>query len=166
MYVVYWMPARCCRVYGSTLANWVGWSSCNLISAFRQSGNRLPDYQIIRLPDSRFLHVPVIDDADDAGVDRRFGGIERKACFLAAHEEHMLADARTDRIHGDQRPPHRLAIGRERLHDEQRDPRQVAVLSRRDDVADYLSNLHRVIRESGNRVIAKWGNQVTQLPNY
>ena len=33
---------------------------------------------------------------DDAGVDRRFGRMERKARFLAAHEEHLFADAGAD----------------------------------------------------------------------
>ena len=45
--------------------------------------------------------VPVIDDADDAGVDGRLGGQKRKRGFLAADEEHVLADAGADRS----RPP-------------------------------------------------------------
>src|SRR4051812_7914554 len=81
--------------------------------------------------------VPVVDDPDDARVDRGLGGIERKAGFPAAHEEHLLADARADGVHRDERPARRLAIGGERLHDEQLDAREALVLPRRDDVADH-----------------------------
>src|SRR5262245_42814209 len=86
--------------------------------------------------------IPVINDPDDAGVDRRFDGMKREACFLAAHEEHVLAHARADRIHGHQRTPCRLPIGRERLDDQQLDPREILVLARRDDVSDHASDLH------------------------
>ena len=51
----------------------------------------------------------MIDDTDDAGIDGGFDGIERKTRFLAANEEHRLADARAGRIDGDERAPHRLA---------------------------------------------------------
>ena len=54
---------------------------------------------------------PVIDDADDAGVRRHFGGMEREARFFAAHEEHALADACADRIDGDERPAGVRAVG-------------------------------------------------------
>ncbi len=47
----------------------------------------------------------MIDDADDAGVDRRFHGVERKARFLAANEEHPLAHAGAGRVDGDERAP-------------------------------------------------------------
>ena len=63
-------------------------------------------------------------------------GIEGKARFLSADEEHFFADAGTDRIDRDERPAGRLAIGCERLHHQQRDPREVLVLVRRDDRAD------------------------------
>ena len=92
--------------------------------------------------DRSHLDVPVIDDADDAGVDRRLGGIERKARFLAAHEEHLLADAGADRVDRDERPAGRLAIGRQRLHDQQLDAGEVLVLAGHDDVADDSGQLH------------------------
>ena len=41
----------------------------------------------------------------------RLGGIERKARFLAAHEEHLLADAGADGVDRDERPAGRLASG-------------------------------------------------------
>ena len=53
----------------------------------------------------------MIDDADDAGVDRRLGRMERKARLFAAHEEDFLADAGPDRIDGDERTPGRLRSG-------------------------------------------------------
>ena len=59
----------------------------------------------------------MVDDADDAGVDGRLGRIERKARFLAAHEEDFLSDAGAHRIDRYERPPGGLAIGGERLHD-------------------------------------------------
>ena len=81
------------------------------------------------MPRSRSPDVPVIDDADDAGVDRRLGRIERKARFLAAHEEHFFADAGADRVDGDERLSRRLSIRRQRLHEQQREAGQVLVLA-------------------------------------
>ena len=72
------------------------------------------------------LDVPVVDDADDAGVDRRLDGIERKARFLAADEEHLFADAGAHGVDRDERPAGRLALGRQRLHDEQLEARRGA----------------------------------------
>ena len=53
------------------------------------------------------LQIPMIDDADDRGVGRRLGGIERKRRFAAADEEHVFADAGADRIER-----HECAAGR------------------------------------------------------
>lgn len=36
------------------------------------------------------LDVPVVNDADDSGVDWRFYWMKRKARFLATHEEHFF----------------------------------------------------------------------------
>src|SRR5207344_2717353 len=54
--------------------------------------------------------VPMIDDADDAGVDRRFLWKVRKARFLAPHEEDVFAGAGANRIDSDQRLSRRLSI--------------------------------------------------------
>src|SRR5258706_11231395 len=67
------------------------------------------------------LHVPVVDDADDGGIDRRFGGMEGKAGFLAANEEHLFADAGADRIDGDERTSCGLPIRRDRLDEHEFD---------------------------------------------
>ncbi len=72
-----------------------------------------------RADDSRQLHrdtrplrhVPVVDDADDAGVDRRLAGQKRKRRFAAAHEEHVFAHARADRVGRDERAAGRLPVG-------------------------------------------------------
>ena len=69
-------------------------------------------------------------------------GIERKARFLAADEEHFLADAGADRVDRDERPAGRLALRRQRLDDQQRDAGEVLVLPRDDDVADDAGELH------------------------
>src|SRR5262245_5837685 len=59
-------------------------------------------------PKGRALrYVYLIDDAHDAGVSGHFGRIEGKRRFLAAHEEHRLADAGADRIHRDERSARR-----------------------------------------------------------
>src|SRR5438093_2811465 len=96
----------------------------------------------IRNPRSALPDVPPIDDADDARVDRRLGWIKRKARFLAADEEHLVADARADRIDSDQRTSDRLSIRRQRLHDEQREAGKRLVLARGHDVADHARDLH------------------------
>ena len=83
-----------------------------------------------------------IDDADDGSVGWRLRGIERECRFAAAHEEHVFADARADRIHRDQRTPGRLAGGGQRLQDEQLDPVEVGILHGRD---------HFACRCAGNR---------------
>src|SRR5580765_3956564 len=86
--------------------------------------------------------VPVIDDADDAGIHRRLGGIKRKARFFAAHEEHLFADAGADAVDSNQRFPGRLAIGIQRLNEQQRDAGEVLVFPGDDDRADHSRNLH------------------------
>src|SRR6185436_1408129 len=86
--------------------------------------------------------IPVIDDADDARVDGRLDGIERKARFLAAHEEHFFADAGADRIDGDEGPAGGLALRRERLEDQQLQAHEVFVFSRDDDVPDDSREMH------------------------
>src|SRR3954462_14031022 len=91
---------------------------------------------------SRSSDIPVIDDADDAGIDGRLGGIERKARFLAADEEHFFANAGAHRVDGDERPSNWLPVGRQWLHDQQRDPGEVLVLAGRDDVANHPRELH------------------------
>jgi hypothetical protein len=78
----------------------------------------------------------MVDDTDDAGVDRRFSGIEREAGLFAADEEHFFADARADRVDRDEGPPCELSLRRERLDEQQLDPDQVLVLPRGDDIAD------------------------------
>ena len=91
----------------------------------------------------------MIDDADDAGVDRGLGGIERKARFLAAHEEHILADAGADRIRPRRSAGRRAArSARERLHQQQLDAGEVRrPCAVDDDVADDTS------RESASSTI-------------
>ncbi len=84
----------------------------------------------------------MIDDADDAGVDGGVSRIEGETRLFAADEKHLLADARANGIHGDERPAGRLAIGRQRLHDEQLDPDEGVVLSSRDDVTNHAPDLH------------------------
>src|SRR6266851_7582482 len=94
--------------------------------------------------------VPVIDDADDARINGRLDGIERKAGFLAAHEEDDLTGAGANRIDGDERPSHRLAIGSQRLDDEQLDAHEALILVGGHDVTDHPGQLHRdfLIRSS------------------
>src|SRR4051812_8380280 len=92
--------------------------------------------------------VPVIDDADDSGIDWRLLRIERKAGFFSPHEKDLLADARAHRIHRDERTPDRCPIGRERLHDEQRNAVQVLVLAAHHDVANHAGQLHPITRRS------------------
>src|SRR3954469_25289474 len=86
--------------------------------------------------------VPVIDDADDAGVDRRFGRVERKARFLAADVEHFFADTGADRVDGDEGAAGRLPLGRERLHQQQLDPGELGILHAHHDVADHAGEVH------------------------
>jgi len=84
----------------------------------------------------------MIDDADDPGIDRGFGRVERKAGFLTPHEEHLLANAGADRICRDERPAGRLTLGRQRLDDEELDADQSVVLAAGDDFSDYTGQLH------------------------
>src|ERR1700719_2742543 len=65
--------------------------------------------------------VPVIDDANNARIDRGLDRMERKAGFPAAHEEDILAGAGAHRIDDDEGPSRRLARGGQRLDDEQLD---------------------------------------------
>jgi succinate dehydrogenase/fumarate reductase flavoprotein subunit len=46
----------------------------------------------------------MVHDTDDAGVNRRFHGVEGKAGFFAAYEEDGLPHAGANRIGGNQRP--------------------------------------------------------------
>jgi hypothetical protein len=71
----------------------------------------------------------MIDDADDPGIDWRLSRMEREAGFLAAHEEHLFANARADGIRRDERPADRLMLGRQRLDDEELDADQRVVLA-------------------------------------
>src|ERR1700687_4069475 len=80
--------------------------------------------------------VRAIDDADDARINRGLDRIERKAGFLAAHEKDNLAGAGAHRIHGDERPSHRLPLRGQRLHDEQLDAHEALILAGGHDVAD------------------------------
>src|SRR5580765_795385 len=93
---------------------------------------------------SRF-QVPVVDDANDTGIDGRFDGIVREAGFLASYEEHDFAHASADGIDGDERPAGRLAFRRQRLHDEQRQARQTFVLASDHDVADHAGQVHQSV---------------------
>ena len=88
--------------------------------------------------------VPVIDDADDAGVGRHLGRVERKARFLAAHEEHRLADAGADGVDRHERPPGRQCRRRRSAAGRAASRREVLVLPRDDDVADDPGELHAV----------------------
>ena len=81
----------------------------------------------------------MVHDSDDRRIDRGFRGVEGKARFLAADEEHFLSHARTDRIHRDERPSRRLALRRQRLDDEELDPGQTLVFARDDDVDIVIS---------------------------
>jgi hypothetical protein len=78
----------------------------------------------------------MVDDTDDAGVDRRFRRIEREAGLFAPDEEHFFPDARANRVDRDDRAPCGLSLRVERLDEQQRDPDEVLVLSRGDDIAD------------------------------
>ena len=88
------------------------------------------------------MDVDRVDDADDPGIDRRLNGIEREAGFLAPHEEHLFANARTDRIRRDERPANRLMLGRQRLDDEELDADQPVVFAGRDHFANDTGQLH------------------------
>ena len=88
------------------------------------------------------LRIPMIDDADDAGINGRFNWIERKARFPTAHEEHFFADTCANRIDRNKRPAGGFPIGRQWLHHEERDTGKVLVLPRGDDGADHPGELH------------------------
>jgi hypothetical protein len=79
----------------------------------------------------------VIDNADDAGIDRRLGGMEREAGLLAANEEDLFADTRANGVDRHERPAGRLMIGCERLHDQQLDPGQLLVFPGSHDIANH-----------------------------
>src|SRR5207247_11222553 len=103
----------------------------------RQEGLRsLPSCNSAILQFCKSPQLPVVDDADDAGVDRWLGGMEWKARLFAADEEHFLADAGTDRVHRDERPPRRLTLRGQRLDDEQLDRGEPLVLAGHHDVTD------------------------------
>src|ERR1051325_4460212 len=95
---------------------------------------------------ARDLHlpeIPVIDDADDAGIDGRFGRrIKRKARFLAAHEKDFFADTSADRVDRHQRPSGRFTGRGPRLDEQQLDPHELLIFARDDDVADDPRELH------------------------
>ena len=88
----------------------------------------------------------MVDDADDASVDRRLDRIEREARLLAADEEHLFARAGADRVDGHQWTADGLAVGCEGLDDEQLDAGEVRVFPRGDNVADDAGELHGVSR--------------------
>src|SRR5947207_6242547 len=85
---------------------------------------------------------PMIHDADDTGVDRRFDGIKREARFLAADEEDVLADAGADGVHGDQRTSGGLSVGCERLKNQELQPHEILVLARHDHISHDSRKLH------------------------
>ena len=62
----------------------------------------------------------MVHDAHDARVGGHLDRVERKAGFLAPHEEHRLADAGADRVHGDEGSADGRAVGGNRLQHEQR----------------------------------------------
>ena len=84
----------------------------------------------------------MVHDPNDTRVHRRFCRMERKAGFLSANEEDVLAHACPDRIDGYKRPPGWLAVGREGLDDQKPEARQRLVLTSGDDVTDDTGNLH------------------------
>src|SRR5262245_34742752 len=55
-----------------------------------------------RGPRLLLLHVYAIDDADDRGIDGTVLQSRRHARGAAAHDEHGLADASIDGVHGDE----------------------------------------------------------------
>jgi hypothetical protein len=87
----------------------------------------------------------MVDDADNAGIDWRFGRIEREAGFLAADEKHFFADAGADTVDRDERPPRRLAVRGERLDEQQLDPDQMLVFPCRHNGANDPGKLHIVM---------------------
>ena len=94
--------------------------------------------------------MPVIDDADDPCIDRCFNRVKRKACFLAADEEHLFANPCTDRVDRNQRTSGRLAFGSERLDEEQLQPGEVFVFASGDHVADDFRELHNSSKLPGS----------------
>src|SRR3954468_8407236 len=85
----------------------------------------------------------MVDDADNSRIGWHFRWEERKAGFLAAHEEDRFTDAGADCVHGHQRTAGVRTIGCDRLQHEQRDAREVFVFTGDDDVADDLRQLHQ-----------------------
>src|SRR5262249_2777033 len=92
--------------------------------------------------------MPVIDEADDAGIDSRLDRMEREARLLAAHEKHFLADTGTDGIDGHEGPAHGLTRGRNRLQKQQLETDERFVFAGGDDVADDTGELHVRLRAS------------------
>src|SRR6187431_3176167 len=90
------------------------------------------------------LHVPMIDDSHDACVRGNLSRMKREARFLPSDEEHCLADASADCIHGDQRATGGVAVRIEGLEHQQLDSAQVLVLDGCHDIADDPGDLHGV----------------------
>src|SRR5215210_2294671 len=65
------------------------------------------------------IEIPMVDNADDARVDRRLNRVEGEAGFPAADEEDFFADSGAHRIDRDQRPARVLTFGSQRLENQQ-----------------------------------------------
>ena len=67
------------------------------------------------------------------------------------HDQHLLADARPDRIDRDERDPARLSLESQRLHQQQRRAFELLVLLGRDDGPDHSADLHQA-KYCGGRI--------------
>jgi hypothetical protein len=90
-------------------------------------------------------HVPVVDNANDAGVDRRFTGQERKGRFSAPHKKDVLAHARAHCVGRDDGAAGRFPVGRDGLQDEEFVAVKIHVFHRRHDIANDLRKMHVLI---------------------
>jgi hypothetical protein len=82
----------------------------------------LRDHDVFR------LNVPMVDDTDDAGIDRDLGGQERQRSFTAPDEEHLLAFASAHRVDANDRSPGGPAVRSQRLQYQQRETTKVGIL--------------------------------------
>src|SRR5687768_2007347 len=98
------------------------------------------------VPTTLPICIPVVHDADDGGVGRRLGGIERKHGFASADEEDVFADAGADRIERDQRAAGCLAGGGDGLQNEECSTDEVGVFDAGDHLADHAGELHILYR--------------------
>src|SRR5688572_20000545 len=93
------------------------------------------------------VNLRLVDDADDARVRRHFNRVPREAGFLAANEEHGLADTGADRVDRHQRPAHVRAVRRDRLDEQQLDAVEAGIFDGGDDVANHARELHELLAD-------------------